>query len=49
MKKKILPLTKQIAFCASEKMEVKLKKLMKKLKLKSISETIRYCIDEFKG
>lgn len=49
MRKIKLPLSKTIAFNVDEKMEVKLNKLMKKLKLKSISETIRTCIENFKG
>ncbi len=48
-KKTVIPMKKQLAFCVSDKMEVKLKKLTKKLKLKSLSETIRTCIEEFKG
>lgn len=49
MKKQALPMKKCIAFNVDEKMKVKLNKLMKKLKLKSISETIRMCIENFKG
>lgn len=44
-----LPKDKQLAFCVDSKMEMKLKKLMKKLKLDSISETVRTCIDNYKG
>ena len=50
MKKKVaIPMKKQMAVCVTEKMEAKLKKVMKKLKLKSMSETVRMCIENFKG
>ena len=50
MKKKVnLLMQKQLGVCVNEKIEAKLKKLMKKLKLKSISETIRHCIENFQG
>jgi len=50
MKKKVIAqMKKQMAVCVTEKMEAKLKKLTKKLKLKSVSETIRMCIENFKG
>jgi hypothetical protein len=46
MKKSIkLPKTKQLAFCVDKKMEAKLKKLTRQLKFKSISETVRHCIE----
>lgn len=41
----VLPMKKQLAFCVSKKLEDKLKKLMKKLKFDSISETIRHCVE----
>lgn len=50
MKKKAkLLLSKQVGVNIDKKMELKLKQLTKKLKLKSISETIRTCIENFKG
>lgn len=46
-KKKSDLLTKQMSFAASEKIEAKLKKIIKQLKLKSISEAIRHLIDQY--
>lgn len=48
-KKTVKPMKKQLAFCVSDKIEAKLKKMMKKLKLKSLSETIRFCIENHQG
>lgn len=44
-KKESLILSKSMTFCVNDKLEIKLKRLMKKLKLKSMSEAIRYCIE----
>jgi Arc/MetJ-type ribon-helix-helix transcriptional regulator len=38
--------TKQICLFVSEKMELKIKRMMKKDKFKSMSETIRYCVEQ---
>lgn len=48
-KKATLLMKKQLAVCVNEKIEIKLKKLVKKLKLRSISEAIRTCIETYKG
>lgn len=45
--KKSQPMKKQMAFCASEKHELKIKKIMKKNKFSSMSEAIRACIEAF--
>ena len=41
------PMNKQMAFMLDEKLELKIKRIMKKLKLKSLSETIRACIEAY--
>jgi hypothetical protein len=46
-KPKPIKVTRQISFFVNDKIEVKLKKIMKKLKLKTVSETIRTCIEKF--
>jgi hypothetical protein len=39
--------TKQICLFVSEKMELQIKRLMKKEKVKSMSEMLRHCVSEY--
>lgn len=45
VKKKPVAMKKQMAFMLDDKLEVKVKRIMKQLKLKSLSEAVRKCIE----
>jgi len=45
--KVVKPMSKQMAFMLTEKLELKVKRVMRQMKLKSTSAAIRACIEAY--